>query len=85
MVTNKNAGGAAKRTRATTTLNVQHELHDMARAAVRLVRQKTGRPYSLAQFTREAVTAQLRIIAETYNNGRRIEPDEEPLEPGRAV
>ncbi|ANS32059.1 hypothetical protein R1CP_37275 (plasmid) [Rhodococcus opacus] len=71
--------------RGTSTVNVPHDLHALARAAVRLVRRKTGRPYSLMQFTQEAFAAQLRVIAETYNDGRAIEPDAEPLEPGKAV
>ncbi|MEU2006733.1 hypothetical protein ABZ518_35910 [Rhodococcus sp. NPDC019616] len=49
------------------------------------MRRKTGRSYSLMQFTQEAFAAQLRVIAETYNDGRAIEPDAEPLEPGKAV
>ncbi len=71
--------------RGTSTVNVTHDLHALARAAVRLVRRKTGRPYSLMQFTQEAFAAQLRVIAETYNDGRAIGPDSEPLEPGKAV
>lgn len=71
--------------RGTSTVNVPHDLHALARAAVRLVRRKTGRPYSLMQFTQEAFATQLRVIAETYNDGRAIQPDAEPLEPGKAV
>jgi hypothetical protein len=84
-VPNHHDGSGATRPRATSTVNVSHELHDLARAAVRLVRRKTGRPYSLTQFVREALAAQLKIIADTYNDGRAIRPDEEPLERGRAV
>lgn len=55
-----------------TTVNVSGELLAAARGAVRLVRVKTGRRYSLQQFTNEAFAAQLRVIAETYNDGRAI-------------
>lgn len=55
----------------------------LVRGAVNLVRRKTGREYSLRQFTDEAVTAQLRVIADTYNDGRPIQPVETPLETGR--
>ncbi|MEX3645990.1 MULTISPECIES: hypothetical protein [Mycolicibacterium] len=65
-----------------TTVNVSGELLAAARGAVRLVRVKTGRRYSLQQFTNEAFAAQLRVIAETYNDGRAIAPDETPLEKG---
>lgn len=73
---------ARSSSRPTTGVNVPRELHDRARAAVRLVRRVTGRPYSLAQFTREAFAGQLRIISDTYNSGRPIEPDTTPLETG---
>jgi hypothetical protein len=68
---------------ARSTVNISGELLSVARAAVRLVRTRTGRHYSLRQFTEEAFTAQIQTIAETYNDGRVIQPDETPLEKGR--
>ncbi|OFJ54260.1 50S ribosomal protein L7ae [Mycolicibacterium grossiae] len=59
------------------------ELHQRARAAVRIVERVTGRRYTIAQFLREAIVAQLAVIARDYNRGREIYPDSEPLEPGR--
>jgi hypothetical protein len=64
------------------TVNITGELLAVSRAAVRLVRAKTGRPYSLRQFTEEAFTAQIQVIADTYNDGRAIQPDDNPLEKG---
>ncbi|WP_235615460.1 hypothetical protein [Mycobacterium avium] len=66
------------------TVNISGELLALSRAAVRLVRARTGRTYSLRQFTEEAFTAQIQTIAETYNDGRAIQPDETPLEKGRS-
>ena len=43
----------------------------------------TGRPYTIAQFFREAVAGQLAVIARDYNHGRDILPDSSPLEPGQ--
>ncbi|MCB1287781.1 MAG: 50S ribosomal protein L7ae [Mycobacterium sp.] len=64
-------------------LNVPAELHQRARAAVRIVRRVTGRRYTIAQFVTEAFVAQLAVIARDYNGGREIYPDTEPLERGR--
>ena len=64
------------------TVNITGELLAVSRSAVRLVRSKTGRPYSLRQFTEEAFAAQIQVIADTYNDGRAIPPDETPLEKG---
>lgn len=64
-------------------LNVPTELHQRARAAVRIVRRVTGRRYTIAQFVTEAFVAQLAVIARDYNGGREIYPDTEPLERGR--
>jgi hypothetical protein len=64
------------------TVNITGDLLAVSRAAVRLVRAKTGRPYSLRQFTEEAFTAQIHAIADTYNDGRAIQPDVTPLEKG---
>jgi len=64
------------------TVNITAELLAVSRAAVRLVRTQTGRPYSLRQFTEEALTAQIRVIADTYNDGHAIPPDAKPLEKG---
>lgn len=64
------------------SVNINPDLLAVARGAVRLVRRKTGRAYSLQQFTNEAVTAQIQAIADTYNDGRPIPPDEVPLEKG---
>ncbi len=64
------------------TVNISANLLAVSRAAVRLVRAKTGRPYSLRQFTEEAFAAQIQVIADTYNDGRAIPPDETPLEKG---
>lgn len=66
------------------TVNISADLLAVSRAAVRLVRIKTGRQYSLRQFTEEAFTAQIQVIADTYNDGRAIAPDETPLEKGRS-
>ncbi|WP_176749532.1 50S ribosomal protein L7ae [Mycolicibacterium grossiae] len=64
-------------------VNIPTELHQRARAAVRIVERVTGRRYTIAQFLREAIVAQLAVIARDYNRGREIYPDSEPLEPGR--
>ncbi len=64
-------------------LNVPAELHQRARAAVRIVRRVTGRRYTIMQFVIEAFVAQLAVIARDYNGGREIYPDTEPLERGR--
>ena len=79
------AGVEDARPRAISTVNVPSDLLQVARAAVRLVRAKTGRPYSLRQFTEEALTAQIRAIADTYNDGRTIPRDQIPLERGRSI
>lgn len=68
---------------ARSTVNISGELLSLARAAVRLVRARTGRHYSLRQFTEEAFTSQIQTIGETYNDGRAIHPDDNPLERGR--
>ncbi|SKO14515.1 Uncharacterised protein [Mycobacteroides abscessus subsp. bolletii] len=65
------------------TLNIGGEMLSYVRGAVNLVRKKTGRDYSLRQFTDEAFSAQLRVIADTYNEGRPIQPVYAPLEKGR--
>jgi len=65
-----------------TATNIDSDLHARARAAVRLVKA-SGQRYTLAQFLREAITAQLRVIADDYNQGRPIAPDVDPLPPGR--
>ena len=64
-------------------VNIPTELHQRARAAVRIVERVTGRRYTIAQFLREAIIAQLAVIARDYNRGREIYPDRAPLEPGR--
>ncbi|MFV8227395.1 hypothetical protein [Mycolicibacterium fortuitum] len=64
-------------------VNIPRDLHQRARAAVRIVQRVTGRPYTIAQFLREAIMAQLAVIARDYNRGQEIFPDTEPLEPGR--
>jgi hypothetical protein len=64
-------------------VNIPIDLHQQARAAVRLVERVTGRRYTFAQFVREAFVAQLTVIARDYNSGCAIVPDTEPLEPGR--
>ncbi len=64
-------------------VNLPTHLTQRARAAVRIVRRVTGRPYTFAQFMVEAVSAQIAVIARDYNDGREIVPDVAPLEPGR--
>lgn len=64
------------------TTNIDEDLHALARAAVRLVKPLNPR-YTLAQFFREAITAQLRVVADDYNDGKPITPDTTPLPPGR--
>ncbi|MEW2484236.1 hypothetical protein AB0876_32085 [Mycobacterium sp. NPDC049093] len=64
-------------------VNIPRDLHQRARAAVRIVRKVTGRPYTFAQFVREAFMAQLSVIARDYNGGQEIFPDTAPLDPGR--
>ncbi len=70
---------------ARSTVNISGELLAITRAAVRLVRARTGRAYSLRQFTEEAFATQIQTIAETYNEGRAIRPDDTPLEKGRSA
>ncbi|BEL42045.1 hypothetical protein [Mycobacteroides abscessus] len=67
---------------ARSSVNIPPGLHAISRAAVRLVRRKTGRDYPMRQFVEEAITAQIREIADTYNDGRAIQPDDVPLEKG---
>jgi fructose/tagatose bisphosphate aldolase len=64
-------------------VNIDTELHQRARAAVRIVERVTGRHYTIAQFLREAIGAQLTVIARDYNQGHEILPDTLPLHPGR--
>ena len=64
-------------------VNIPTDLHQRARAAVRLVERVTGRRYTFAQFVREKFIAQLAVIARDYNRGRDIYPDRAPLEPRR--
>lgn len=66
-----------------TTVNIPVDLHQRARAAVRIVREATGRRYTIAQFFREAITKQLNAISRDYNQGREILPDPTPLDAGR--
>ncbi len=73
---------AAEAGQQRSTVSIGQDLLALSRAAVRLVRHHTGRPYSLRQFTEEAFTAQIRTIADTYNDGQAIRPDETPLEKG---
>lgn len=68
-----------------TTVNVDIDQHAVARAAVRLVRYGDSRPYTMRQFVREALADKIARIAAEYNDGKEIEPDEEPLETGHAV
>jgi hypothetical protein len=65
------------------SVNLARDLHEQARAAVRIVRRATGRKYTMAQFLQEAVTAQIKSICDTFNEGRPVYPDDRPLEPGR--
>lgn len=65
------------------TVSIPTLLHQRARAAVRIVRRATGRRYTIAQFYREAIRAQLTVISHDYHQGREIEPDTEPLDRGR--
>ena len=64
-------------------VNIPTELHQKARAAIRIVDRVTGRRYTIMQFISEAMVAQLDVIARDYNGGREIFLDSEPLEPGR--
>ena len=64
-------------------VNLPTDLHQRARAAVRLVERVTGRRYTFAQFVREAFIAQLDVIARDYNRGHDIYPDSAPLGPAR--
>ncbi len=68
-----------------TSIGVERDLHARIRAAVRVVRRKTGQPYTVAQFVREAIGAQLAVVARDYNDGRVIGPDDEPLPAGRPI
>lgn len=67
---------------ARSTVSISPDLLAVSRAAVRLIRTKTGRPYSLRQFTEEAFAAQIQVIADTYNDGHAIPRDQTPLEKG---
>ncbi|WP_260860834.1 hypothetical protein [Mycobacterium tilburgii] len=64
-------------------VNIPTDLHQRARAAVRIVERATGRRYTIAQFLREAIIAQLQVIARDYNFDREIFPDSQRLDPGR--
>lgn len=68
---------------AVSKVNIPTELHQRARAAVRIVERVTGRRYTIMQFVREAIVAQLAVVERDYNGGREIFLDAEPLEPGR--
>ena len=76
---NHSQGSAGPQTRT----NIDRERSRLIRAAVRLVKETTGRPYTQAAFLREAIDAQLRAVARDYNDGRPLSPDDEPLPRGR--
>lgn len=65
------------------TVNLDGDRQALIRSAVRLIERTTGRRYSAAKFLREAVDAQLAVVARDYNEGRPIPPDYEPLPKGR--
>lgn len=65
------------------TLTIGDELHAIARGAVNLVTEATGRVYTMRQFTDDAVTAHIQVIADTYNDGNPIPPAGAPLKKGR--
>lgn len=65
------------------TTNLDSDRLALIRSAVRLIERTTGRRYSAAEFLREAVDAQLAVVAHDYNDGRPIAPDYEPLPKGR--
>ena len=50
---------------AVSKVNIPTDLHQRARAAVRLVERVTGRRYTFAQFVREAFIAQLAVMPAT--------------------
>lgn len=56
------------------TVNIGQELLALVRGAVRHVTRITGRNYSTAQFTRDAVIRQLQAIYRDYNDGKPIPP-----------
>ena len=64
------------------TVNVDLTQHAEARAAIRLVARVTGRPYTMAQFVREAFQKQLAVIRREYNNDNPIPPDAARLPAG---
>ena len=65
-------------------MNVDLDRQSRIRSAVRLIQRVTGRRYSGAAFLREAIDAQLAVVApSTYNGGWPIPPDDAPLPPGR--
>lgn len=71
--------------RPASSLNIDGDRHARIRAAVRVVERVTGRRYTAAEFVREAVDAQLAVVARDYNEGRPIWPDDEPLPKGRTT
>lgn len=77
MVPPRSSGGRPSST------NLDNERQALIRAAVRLIEKTTGRRYSAAEFLREAIDAQLTVVARDYNEGRPIAPDYEPLPKGR--
>lgn len=64
-------------------MNVDLDRQSRIRSAVRLIQRVTGRRYSGAAFLREAIDAQLAVVARDYNGGRPIPPDDAPLPRGR--
>lgn len=71
--------------RPASKLNIDGDRHALIRSAVRVVERVTGRRYTAAEFLREAVDAQLGVVARDYNEGRPIRPDDEPLPKGRTT
>lgn len=65
-------------TRGYTTFNVDRSRHLLALAAVKLVKQKTGREYTLSQFARDAFDAHIRSIAADYNDNKPLRPAPDP-------
>jgi len=79
------AGVAAEPTgRERFSTQVSREVQDRARATVRGVRQATGRTYSLAQLTEDALQRHCADLEGNYHDGKPWPQDPaRPLPPGR--
>ncbi len=84
MKTPAQEGDSSKRPRPS-SVSIDHGRHGLIRAAVRLVRKRTGRHLTVRQLVADAVDSWIRQIERDYNDGRPLDPDTTPMPPGRNI